>query len=142
MEPFVPEDRISADDQDTLDEIAELEGLPTATVESWLEDDTPVTKWVSLRGGKFKVLVRGLTEEERAGVEQRAPKVAVRRGKTRVMEKDQQWINLEVVRIALIEPAVPDATMLKKALAGDLAQLATAIGEVSGFDLGMSDALD
>lgn len=130
------------DDDILRDTVDELEDLPVATVEAWLEDETPVTKWVRLRNRKMKVLVRGLTEEERQDVETKAPSKPVRRGNKRVMEKDQQWINLEVVRRSLLEPQITDPMLLKKALAGELAYLATAIGEVSGFEINLDDALD
>lgn len=126
----------AVDNEDLLDADA-LEEIPEATIANWLEDQQPITEWVVLRRRNLKVLVRGLTEEERADIEKKAPKKPNRQ--TRKSEPDGDWINLEIVRRSLVKPEIADPALLKKALAGELAWLAQKIGEVSGFELG--DAL-
>jgi|SRR5882724_2289062 len=131
-----PEPVFTAEDAAAL-EAEELENLPEATIDSWLMDETPVTAWVPLRTRKMKVMVRGMTEDERASIERDAPRTMNRQ--TRRPEPDQNWMNLEIVKRALVSPVIPDNNLLKRALAGELAYLAQEIGRVSGFELG--DAL-
>lgn len=137
---LVPSDAVTTmtpDDEVAIFDAAELEEIPEATIANWLEDQTPITEWVVLRRRKLKVLVRGLTEDERADIEKKAPKKLNRASKR--AEPDGDWINMEIVRRSLVKPEIPNPEMLRKALAGELAYLAQKIGEVSGFEMG--DAL-
>lgn len=118
----------------------DVQSLPTATIEQWLMDPEPVEEWVALKTKKMKVLLRGMTEEQRQEIQRKAPRVLNKRSK--VPEPDQNWINIELVRRALIEPHIPNVDMLKKALAGDIAHLAKHIGRISGFDMDPGDALE
>lgn len=121
-----------------FEDAAEIEELETATIENWLLDDTPVEDWVRLKTRPLKVKIKAMTEEQRSNIEKRAPKVPNKQ--TRKAEPDRNWINLELVRIGLVEPAINDPMMLQKALAGDVAYLAGEIGRLSGFDMGDTDA--
>lgn len=115
-----------------------IDELPEATIEEWLINATPPEEWVSLRTRRMKVLLRGLTEQERKAIIKAAPRTMNRQ--TRKAEPDQQWINMELVRRSLIKPQVQNAALLEKAMAGDIAHLAEEIGRISGFEVG--DALE
>lgn len=128
----------SGDDEYEYD-VEEIESLPTATIEDWLMDPTPTEEWVRLKTKALKVKLRGMTEEERQDIQRKAPKKVNKR--TRQMEPDQDWINMELVRRALIEPAIPTNDLLRKSLSGDIAHLAKEIGRISGFDFERGDAL-
>lgn len=124
-------------DSDGFIGIDDVEEMPEATIESWLMDARPPEEWIPLKTRRLKVLIRGLTEEERKQISAAAPRKPNKQ--TRRVEPDQEWINIELVRRCLISPKVPKQDMLLKAMAGDLAHIASEIGRISGFDL--SDAL-
>lgn len=127
------------DDYQTEPASVAVDDLPVATIEAWLMDPEPVEEWVKLRTKNMKVKLRGLVEAERIRIQKGAPKKMNKQ--TRQLEPDQNWINAELVRSALVEPYIPNQELLHKALSGDIAHLAREIGRISGFDLDRGDAL-
>ena len=132
------EPELAALDPDRFDPILDVEDMPEATIEEWLIESKPPEEWVALRTMRRKVLVRGLSEQERKDITKAAPRQVNR--STKKVEPNQDWINMELVKRCLIKPQVTNQDLLLKAMAGDLAHLAEEIGRISGFNVG--DALE
>jgi len=120
----------------------DIEKAEVITAEKWLSDEVEKpTDWFYLKRFNKKIKIRAITEEERKKIRARAPITFDR--KTHKKKKDEDWVMLEMVRVGIVEPKIPDAKMLEKALSGEVATIAKKISELSGFDLDdlMSGAL-
>jgi hypothetical protein len=131
---------IDVDDDD--ESVNDVETLPVADIESWLGKEEIPTRWIKLRTIDARVLIKAVTEEERRKLRNDAP--MIRERKTKQFIKDEEWIQIELVRRNILEPKIPSRAMLEKAMSGEVAYLATEISRISGFrfDSMGSDALD
>jgi len=116
------------------DEETGVESAEVITAEEWLSDEVEMPEdWFYLKRFNKKVKIRGITEEERKKIRSRAPMTFDK--KTHKKQRDEDWVMLEMVRLAIVEPKIPDARMLEKALSGEVATIAKKISELSGFEI-------
>lgn len=106
---------------------------------------------VSARLAKYPFKIRAMTGPEFSEYQ----KLATRIGKNKKVEFDSRIFNEKVVVNHTVEPNFRDAESIKKAgcltaeqflyrslLAGEIAELATKISSLSGFDRDMEETID
>jgi hypothetical protein len=130
-------------EEEAFEDISEL---PIVKIDEWLSPEAEkVVKWIKLPSRNAKVLIRAMTSNEFKKMRKDAP--VVRRsmpgGKVK-LEKDEDWIQNQLIVEGVVEPKITDPKILDYGLAGDVTFLVMEISKLSGFDVdkAIRDALE